>query len=241
MILLIVYSNFPPLIRIKRTMRRAVTPELLDTDAGTPAEVQRTLRDLRLINRWLGGISTTGHMLKKVATRKTSPQLTVLDVGAGSGDVSLGSAHQFRSQAQVTVTLLDRIAGHMPRNGAARVASDAMALPFLDASFDLVTCSLLIHHLEREEIVRFVNEALRVARIAVLVNDLRRSPLHLALVYAGFPLFGRLTRHDGVASVRRSYTPEEMLAILRHTRAASVELENHYLFRMGLIVWKTAS
>jgi ubiquinone/menaquinone biosynthesis C-methylase UbiE len=238
-------------------MKRAVTPELLDSDAGTPSEVQQTLRDLRLINRWFGGISTTRHMLKRVigcptlvapGVRATGwgfsfgrPELTLLDVGAGLGDVSLSSAHRLGSRAQVRVTLLDRIAGHLPRNGASRVASDAMALPFLDASFDLVTCSLLVHHLEPEQIVRFVNEALRVARIAVLLNDLRRSPLHLALVYAGFPLFGRLTRHDGVASVRRSYTPVEMLAILRQTRAAELELENHYLFRMGIIAWKQAA
>jgi ubiquinone/menaquinone biosynthesis C-methylase UbiE len=188
-----------------------------------------------------GGISTTRRMLKRITTGNRNQELTLLDVGAGSGDVALSSARQLQSQARVRCTLLDRIPGHMLRNGASRVAGDAMALPFLDASFDLVTCSLFLHHLEREEIVRFVNESLRVARIAVLLNDLRRGPLHLALIYAGFPLFGRLTRHDGVASVRRSYTPEEMLAILRQTRAASVELENHYLFRMGVIAWKQAA
>jgi ubiquinone/menaquinone biosynthesis C-methylase UbiE len=128
----------------------------------------------------------------------------------------------------------------MPRNGTGRIAGDALSLPFLDSSFDLVTCSLLLHHLERDQIVRFVDEALRVARVAVLINDLRREPLHLALMYAGFPLFGRLTRHDGVASVRRSYTPPEILGILRQTRAAGVELEHHYLFRMGIIAWKNA-
>ncbi|MBZ5569258.1 MAG: methyltransferase domain-containing protein [Acidobacteriia bacterium] len=132
-------------------------------------------------------------------------------------------------------------ARHLPRNGVGTVAADALALPFRDASFDLVACSLLIHHLERPEIVRFVNEALRVARVAVLLNDLRRQPLHLALIYAGFPLFSRVTRHDGVASVRRAYTPEEIRSILRESGAASVEVENHYLYRMGVLVWKRAS
>jgi ubiquinone/menaquinone biosynthesis C-methylase UbiE len=220
-------------------MKRVVTPELLDTDLGTPAEVDETLRDLTRINRWFGGVSTTCRMLKRVSC--THPELTLLDVGAGSGDVSLSSARQLGSQARVRVTLLDRIPGHMPLNGASRIAGDALALPFLDASFDLVTCSLLVHHLEPDQIVRFVNEALRVARIAVLLNDLRRDARHLALMYIGFPFFGRLTRNDGVASVRRSYTPEEMQSILSQTSAASVELENHYLFRMGIIAWKTAA
>ena len=235
-------------------MKRLVTPELLDSDAAMPAEVQRTLSDLRRINRWFGGISTTRRMLEKVIAgwptlvargfRATGwgssgiPGLTLLDVGAGSGDVSLAAARQLRSQVQIQVTLLDRMPGHLPRNGVGTVAGDALALPFRDASFDLVTCSLLVHHLERPQIVRFVNEALRVTRVAVLLNDLRRDPLHLALVYAGFPLFSRVTRHDGVASVRRAYTPEEIGSILRDTDAASFEIENHYLCRIGVLVWK---
>ena len=127
---------------------------------------------------------------------------------------------------------------HLPRNGTGTVAGNALSLPFLDRSFDLVTCSLLVHHLERDEIVKFVNEALRVARVAVLLNDLRREPLHLALMYAGYPLFSRVTLHDGIASIRRAYTPQELTAILRDTNAAEVQIEISYLYRMGIIIWK---
>jgi ubiquinone/menaquinone biosynthesis C-methylase UbiE len=224
-------------------MKRVVTPELLDSDAATPAEVQQTLADLRRINRWFGGISTTRRMLEQAVARIRKPssqsgEITLLDVGAGSGDVSLTAARQIRPPAQIRVTLMDRMPAHLPRNGTGTVAGDALALPFLDNSFDLVTCSLLIHHLEREQIVQFVNQALRVARVAVLLNDLRREPLHLALMYAGYPLFARLTLHDGIASVRRAYTPQELKFILGNTDAAAVEMENRYLYRMGIIVWK---
>lgn len=227
-------------------MKRVVTPELLDSDAATPAEVQQTLADLRRINRWFGGISTTQRMLEQVVARlgKRSSdhgELTMLDVGAGSGDVSLTAARQIRPPAQIRVTLMDRMPAHLPRNGTGTVAGDALALPFLDNSFDLVTCSLLIHHLEREQIVQFVNQALRVARVAVLLNDLRREPLHLALMYAGYPIFSRLTLHDGIASVRRAYTPQELTSILGNTDAAGVEMENRYLYRMGIIVWKSTA
>ena len=224
-------------------MKRVVTPELLDSDAATPAEVQETLSDLRRINRWFGGISTTRRMLEQVVARirKRSSErgeITLLDVGAGSGDVSLTASRQIRPPAQIRVTLMDRMPVHLPRNGTGTVAGDALALPFLDNSFDLVTCSLLIHHLEHEQIVQFVNQALRVARVAVLLNDLRREPLHLALMYAGYPLFARMTMHDGIASVRRAYTPQELKSILGNSDAAGIEMENRYLYRMGIIVWK---
>ncbi|MGI9103039.1 MAG: methyltransferase domain-containing protein [Terriglobales bacterium] len=219
-------------------MKRVVVPELLDTDEGTAAEVQQTLRELRRVNRWFGGISTTRSMLQRVVERTAARELTMLDVAAGSGDVSLNAAAHV-SGARVQVTLADRAGTHLPRNGTPEVVGDALALPFRDNSFDLVTCSLLVHHLEPAEIVRFVNDALRVARLAVLLNDLRRSPVHLGLMYAGFAvLHGRITRYDGVASVRRAYTAGELRGILRQTHGSKVELENHFLYRMGIIVWK---
>ena len=119
------------------------------------------------------------------------------------------------------------------------MAGDALALPFRDASFDLVSCNLFAHHLSPEAIVEFATEALRVCRVAVLINDLVREPLHLSLVYAGLPLYrSRLTRHDAPASVRQAYTPDEMRDLLARTSAARVEIHRHYLFRMGVIAWK---
>ena len=122
---------------------------------------------------------------------------------------------------------------------ARAVAGDALALPFRDASFDLLSSTLFAHHLSPQELVQFVNEALRVCRVAVLINDLVRHPLHLSLVYAGMPLYrSRLTRHDAPASVRQAYTVEEMQSLLAQTSAARVEIHRHYLFRMGVIAWK---
>jgi hypothetical protein len=90
---------------------------------------------------------------------------------------------------------------------------------------------------------RFVREAVRVTRRAVLINDLVRNPLHLALVYAGFPLMrSAISRADGVASVRRAYIPEELRQIISAgaDQAPRVDISRQFLFRMGAIVWKTA-
>jgi SAM-dependent methyltransferase len=121
--------------------------------------------------------------------------------------------------------------------------ADALALPFRDGQYDLVGCNLFAHHLGPNDLARFVREALRVSRRAVLINDLVRHPLHMALVYAGFPLLrSRLSRNDGLASVRGAYVPEEILEILSSNvigdRPPQIEISRHYLFRMGVIVWK---
>jgi len=98
---------------------------------------------------------------------------------------------------------------------------------------------LFAHHLGPVDLVRFINEALRVCRSAVLINDLVRSWLHLAFVYTGMPLYrSRLTRHDAPASVRQAYKVDEMRALLGQTRASRVEIRRRYFFRMAVIVWK---
>jgi ubiquinone/menaquinone biosynthesis C-methylase UbiE len=122
--------------------------------------------------------------------------------------------------------------------GSALVA-DALNLPFPDSAFDLISCSLFVHHLSPDQVTQFARESLRVCRHAVLVNDLIRHPLHIALVYAGTPLYrSRITRHDAPASVRQAYTIEEMREFFQQAGAASVDIQRHYLYRMGVIAWK---
>ena len=220
-------------------MKRVVIPELLDTDSGSPAEIAAALSDLNRINRWFGGISTSISMIRRVTQELGVSSLSVLDVAAGSGYVSEKARRKLvRDGIELEVTLLDRAPSHLV-NGNRAVAGDVLALPFRDASFDLVGSVIFLHQLSPDQVIQSVNEALRVCRTAVIINDLVRHPIHLALVYAGLPLFrSRLTHHDAPASVRQAYTEAEMRELLKHTSAACVEIDRHYLFRMGVIVWK---
>jgi ubiquinone/menaquinone biosynthesis C-methylase UbiE len=222
------------------SMKRAIIPELLDSDAGTPSEIAASLSDLNRINRWFGGIATTRSLVEQVAREQGTRELSLLEVAAGSGAVPVAvRVGLAQSGIQVEVTLLDRAATHLKNGNWRAVAADALALPFSDNSFDLVSCSLFVHHLTPDDVVRFVNEGLRVCRAAVMINDLVRHPTHLGLVYAGMPLYrSRLTRHDAPASVRQAYTVDEMKDMLRKSKVARVGITRHFLFRMGVIAWK---
>ncbi len=223
-------------------MQRAIIPELLDSDCGTPAEVDAALSDLCNINRWFGGVGTTERMLRKVAGQAGLRSLSLLEVAAGSSYVP-EACRQKLSHAglELEVTLLDRAPSHL-KNGTRAVAADALALPFSDSSFDVVSSTLFAHHLNPQELIGFVREAQRVCRHAVLINDLIRHPIHLALVHAGLPLFrSRITHHDAPASVRQAYIPEEIASLLAYSGAGRVEIQRRYLFRMGVIAWKNES
>ncbi len=221
-------------------MQRVNTQEILDSSDCPPREIGASLRDLSRINRWFGGVATTRKLIERVASATGSKHFSVLEVAAGFGEVPKVAAQQLaRKGIMLDVVHLDRASSHLPCGDRAVVA-DALALPFPDSSFDLVSSSLFAHHLEPGDLACFAVEALRVSRVAVLINDLIRHPLHVALVYAGFPLMrSYVSRFDGVASVKRAYIPEEMRKILSSvTESEKVEISSHYLFRMGLILWK---
>jgi SAM-dependent methyltransferase len=224
-------------------MQRISQNEILDSDACPAAEVEASLRDLCRMNRWFGGVATTRRMIERVASATGTTNFSVLEVAAGFGQVPRLAAQQLvRKGITLDLTDLDRVRTHLlPGNRA--VVADALALPFPDCSFDLVSCSLFAHHLEPAELARFAGEALRVCRRAVLINDLVRHPLHLALLYAGFPLMrSYVSRVDGLASVRQAYVPEEMQRILSSAASPGprVEISRHFLFRMGVIAWKAS-
>ena len=225
-------------------MKRRPTPELLDTDSGTAEEVAGSLRDLRSFNQRLGGVSTTRDLIHAVARKTGKTDFSLLEIAAGTGFVPMQASRDLSSERVILeVTLLDRAATHLPQNGTARkVAADALNVPFQDSAFDLVSCSLFLHHLSPEDVLKFARESLRVCRVAALINDLVRHPLHLLLAYAGVPIYrSRITRNDAPASVKQAYTIDEMTAFFRRAGAAKVEAQRHFLFRMGVIAWKTNS
>ena len=222
-------------------MLRVNSEEILDSDACPPVEVEASLRDLCRINRWFGGVATTRKLIERVAHATGFKTFSVLEVAAGFGEVSKAAGRQLECKGiSLNITDLDRFQTHLVRGNRAVVA-DALALPFHDNSFDLVSCSLFAHHLQPAELAHFSGEALRVSRCAVLINDLVRHPMHLALVYAGFAVMrSYVSRVDGLASVRRAYVPHEMRQILSSAAIppAKLELSRHFLFRMGAIAWK---
>ncbi len=221
-------------------MQRISQTEVLDSDTCPPAEVETSLRDLCRINRWFGGVATTRNLIERVASATGTKTFSLLEVGAGLGEVPRLAARQLAGKGiTLDITDLDRVRTHLLRTNRAVVA-DALALPFPDGSFDLVSCSLFAHHLGPVELSRFAAESLRVSRCAILINDIVRHPLHLALVYAGFPLMrSYVSRVDGLASVRQAYVPKEIRQILlRAAPSLRVEISRHFLFRMGVIAWK---
>ena len=222
-------------------MKRVPQTEVLDDEDLSPEEAVESLGDLRMVNRWFGGVSTTANLLRRAMKKAGLRSATVLEVAAGDGFTITRAAMKLKAEGlTIEPVCLDRRALNRHEHCCERaVVGDALELPYPAASFDFVSCGLFVHHLTPSQVKKFVNGALTVARHALLINDLRRNPVHLALVYAGMPIFrSAASRFDSVASVRQAYTPKELRELIRQSQSSSVEIRRRYLFRMGAIAWK---
>ncbi len=219
--------------------RRITAGELMDDPEVDAAELAANFTDIELANRWFGGLAPVA---REVFVR---PGERLLDVACGSADIPRGLLRRAeRLGRRLTIVALDRSetvlsiarerAGDDPRLSFVR--GEGAELPFPDASFDVVTCNLALHHFEPREAIGLLRELRRVARESVLVCDLRRSLSAYAAARAYVALFGRnrLTRHDAPLSVRRAYTPPEALELARRAGWPNPRAGKRPFFRMML-------
>jgi SAM-dependent methyltransferase len=224
-----------------RAVKRAAGRlELMDRPVDAPDELERNLADIEFANRWLGGIAPILREVRRTGAR------TVLDVGSGSGDVPHALVRDgFRRGVDVRATCLDRseqmIAIARRRTAGNErltfVCGEGERLPFGDAAFDVVTCTLALHHFEPAAARELLREMRRVARVTPIVGDLSRSRLALAAtwLYARVTTRNRLTRHDAPLSVCRAYDPGEALALAREAGWRAPRVQREPFFRMTLL------
>ncbi len=211
------------------TPRRRQGVEILDSPDVDPAIVTRSLADVARANALFGGVSSAIDEIKDVLKEMKSSG-TLLDVGTGLGDIPCRARDIARKNGvELTTIGLDAACELATASSSAvsfAVCGDALRLPFADSSIDIVMCSQVLHHFSGLEAVKLLREMNRVARVRVIVSDLRRSWIAAAgLWLVSFPLrFHAVSRHDGVVSVMRGFTPGELVdtvhqAVARKPRA----------------------
>jgi len=203
--------------------RRAQPAELLELMDGpcSREEMRACLRDLARANAWLHGnrptIKWLSTFLDKLAM--TRQPLRILDVGCGDGDALRGMARWAkRNRIEVRLIGLDLSVD------AISIAKEATPpdceIEFVatnvfeyepQARVDVIVCSLFTHHLNDEEIVRFIGWMETHARLGWFVNDLSRAatPYRLFKLLAKAARWHKFVQHDGPVSVARAFKPDD--------------------------------
>jgi hypothetical protein len=227
-------------MKLESFAERSSEPEIMDGDEFSGDELRGCLAELRRVNRFLGGrraLSQHLYPMIEALRARGHARIRILDVGTGSADLPVTIVEWGRSHGiALDLTVID-LNNHAAREARARTESfpeitvleaDALNLPFADRSFDFVLASMFLHHFETRGAAQILSGFARVARVAFLINDLRRHPL----AFYGVKMLtrvisrNRLFRYDAALSVLRGFTERdvsEMAAVaglpLRITRS----------------------
>ncbi len=222
--------------------------ELLDipSEQGDFPEFAQSMADIRTVNRLLGGKCSILRHLDELAGFGERGPLRVLDVATGSADIPVAIADWARRKGiAVKITAVDinpnviRVAAGYVEGypEITLVRADGFRLPFKAGSFDIVTCSLTLHHFTEEDTVKFLGHITGYAGKGCIIGDLRRSWIAYFLFYliTVFFLRNRYTRHDGLLSVLKSYTPEELERLAGEAGLSGFRVLKHPFWRMALV------
>jgi len=198
-----------------------VGTELLDDPAAHPDVVAESLRNIARSNRWFGALAALRHGLRRMLGGiPPGTTVTLLDVGTGSGDVPRAAVDWgLRRGIHIVPLGLERskVAARLAvEHGLPVVVGCAGSPPVADKSVDLVLVSSVVHHFEPDSVVELLRTCNRLARLGVVILDLRRGPLGPLAFWFGarFLRFDPVTVHDGMTSIRRGYTRGELARLL---------------------------
>ncbi len=232
-------------VMFDRFRERSLELEHLDKGDYTGEEYEGCIIELQRVNRWLGDVQALKDSLLKEIARVNLQSFSVIDVGAGSGEllrVIAGWARDTKRTASLTgVELNARSARAIAdESGAATeisaVRGDAFHLPFADNTFDYAICSLFTHHFKDDSVEKLLRELSRVAARRIFVIDLHRHPVayYFFTTIGRLFLHNRLIREDGALSILRSFKPKELQQLAQRAGLDNSRIERHFPYRLVL-------
>jgi SAM-dependent methyltransferase len=222
-------------------------PEIMDRPGNEPKLLRADLRVLEDINRFLGGYRIPLLYLSKLAdSLRPGKILTILDLATGAADVPRAIATWARARSvKVEITAVDgnpeilRIARENTTDWPEiRVEQqNLLALPYPAASFDVVLCSLALHHFSETDAVAILRRIRDIARGSWIINDLRRNRIAIGLgkVMAHTIITNPIARFDTPASCERAFTVAEWRVMATRAGMNHFTIRRHRFFRMALV------
>ena len=222
---------------------------MMDDFSIIDERLESALRDLRIVNRWLGGYGAARSALHPLFRRAS--RLRLLDLGTGVADYPeylVQAADRNGCHLEVTAldanpatvryaqATLDQRLSRRLRSRIDVVVGDALDLAYDRDTFDVTLASLFLHHFHGQEAIDLLREMDRVSRRGIVVNDLHRHPI----AYYGVKVMGVVLarsvmfNHDGPLSVLRGFTHAELERLARAADLDSAQVYWRWAFRWVL-------
>jgi 2-polyprenyl-3-methyl-5-hydroxy-6-metoxy-1,4-benzoquinol methylase len=230
------------------TSHRSSEMEIMDDFSMEGVLFRDTLDKLEIINRFLGGNSVTIKGLKKLLKNQSKNKtITIVDLGCGNGDV-LRDVSKFGRKNNYSFKLIGIDANPAAIDYARELSKeyselsfktiDVLSEDFKKQSYNIVLCTLFLHHLKNEELISFLKKTTENATIGVVVNDLHRHKLAYYLFkLIGFFIKNKMVRQDGLTSVLRAFKRKDLENIAKEIKV-HFSIEWKWAFRYLWIMKK---
>ncbi len=228
--------------------RRSDQKEIMDDLQGTGPDWHQALRELKVINRFLGGNKLTLKGIARLLKGSTAAgPVAIADIGCGGGDMLMVIARWARKEG-IPVRLFGvdanpHIIKYAEGNTAAYpeiqfMAADIFSEEFRKQKFDIVTCTLFTHHFTNEQLVRMLGQLKEQARLGLVVNDLHRHPLAYYSIkwITALVSKSRMVQHDAPVSVLRAFSRKDWENIMNRAGVKHFRLRWRWAFRWMLLV-----
>lgn len=222
-------------------------PEMMDLENVDRTLLEEDLRNLRTINRFLGGLAAVRkHIVMFFDRIPLDREIHILDLASGSGDHPVGLVKFARSIGRrVRVTAVDcnptmiavarRLTAGFPEIQVCE--GDILRIQGEQWEADIVLCSLALHHFSVHDAVGLLSTMDRLSRVGFIVNDLNRLwvAAWCAWAYAHATSRNPLTLNDTYVSVLRAFTPAELAAMAEQAHVRRFRIFHERMFRLMLV------
>jgi len=233
-----------------KTKYRTNDSEIMDDFTLEGDELKEALDKIASINQFLGGNQLTINGVKNLLGKcKRGTTITIIDVGCGNGDM-LRRLADYGLKKQLIFQLIGVDANLFTVNYARQLSKDYtninyVSVDIFDESFkelkyDIVLCTLTLHHFSNQEINLILPTFLKNARIGLVINDLHRSWISYRLFQALCFVFGlnEMSKVDGLTSILRGFKKQELITFSENLFLKKYNVKWKWVFRYQWIVEK---
>lgn len=211
--------------------------------------VNQTLRELEIINRWLGGNAVTISGIKRLALEKTegSNKITIADIGCGGGDILKEIAWWGKKQKlNLMLTGIDanpNIIEFSKNNTKAfkeisYQTHNVFSEDFQKTKYDIIVATLFTHHFNNQELAQLISSIVKQSRIGIVINDLHRHwfAYHSIRLLTKWFSKSPMVQFDAPVSVLRSFHRSDIISILKEAGIKNYSLQWKWAFRWQLVI-----
>lgn len=232
------------------TKYRTNEPEIMDDFALEGETLRDALDKIAKINQLLGGNKLTLQGVESLLNATNScKELTIIDIGCGNGDMlrtlaDFAEKHKFQFKLigidanPFTINHAKELSQHYP--SISYLCEDIFEDNFNSLHYDIVLCTLTLHHFKDEELLQLMSVFYKNANIGIVINDLHRSTIAYRLFQAlCFVLnLNTMSKEDGLVSILRGFKRNELENFSKKLGFKKYTIQWKWAFRYQWIIQK---